>query len=152
MTNPRESRPHPGEGEKRLSVSDGNLDSSSVARTDRPRCVICGHAVWHPLSVSTGMGRECRRKSHQTAAAVTTDQPSAVVVPVPRRKTHQAHWQVAMAATTLAKLAPAFNVEEFDTNRHQHLTAESIDQALALLTALRDHLRRCPTCGQEVSA
>lgn len=56
----RENRPHLGEGEGRLNVSDDNLDT--VDCTDnRPRCVRCGHVVFTAPAILTGLGRDCRR-------------------------------------------------------------------------------------------
>lgn len=56
----REGRPHPGEGGKRPHVSEDNLDTAD-STVDRPRCRLCGHVVFVPVSILTGLGRDCRR-------------------------------------------------------------------------------------------
>ena len=65
----RESRPHPGEGEKRLNISAGDLDTSTVD-DDRRRCRKCGHVIWTPVSVLTGLGTDCRRAVARAAREV----------------------------------------------------------------------------------
>lgn len=69
MTHPRESRPHPGEGEERLSVSGGNLDKSQSTAV-RPRCLLYGHVVFTRVSILTGLGRDCRRDAIRNLRAV----------------------------------------------------------------------------------
>lgn len=68
-TEQRDGRPTPAKV-KRLSVSDGNLDTASIApgtdaapEVERPRCRRCRHVVWAPESVATGLGRVCRRRA-----------------------------------------------------------------------------------------
>jgi uncharacterized OB-fold protein len=44
-----------------------NLKSGSILP---PRCDQCGHIIWHPESVSAGLGRDCRRALRRAATEV----------------------------------------------------------------------------------